>query len=194
MSATKTLLEQRNEMKKKKPEFIRQDWQKALRIKKHWRHPEGMHSKMRKKLKSNRRQPSIGFSSPKSVRYLTHEGYRMILVHNVKEISTINEPITIAGDVGLKKKLEIAKKAKEKKLKILNIKDIDKFIAEAEQAVKQRKEEKTSKLTKKEKLREERLKKAAEKEKKEDEKKEETTEEKAKRENEEKRKVLEKGQ
>ena len=188
---TKELLDMRNQMKKKKPEFIRQDWQKAIRIKKHWRHPEGMHSKMRLKLRSLRRSPSIGFSSPKTVRHLTREGYKMILVSNVAQLAAITEPFTIARTVGLKKKLEIVKKAREKKLTVLNIKEMDKFIAETETAVKQRKEAKKSKLTKKEKLKEERLKKA---EKKEAKKEEETAEEKEKREKEEKRKVLEQKQ
>ena len=188
MTVSKELLEMRNELKKKKPEFIRQDYQKTLRLKRHWRHPEGMHSKMRLKLRGNRRQPSIGFSSPSAVKNLTPLGYKIIIVHSVSQLAKINEPITIASDVGMKKRIEIAKKAKEKKLLVLNIKDLDKFIADAEAELKQRKESKKSKLSKKEKLKQERIKKAEEKEAA---KKEETPEEKEKREKEEKRKILE---
>ena len=116
MTVSKELLEMRNELKKKKPEFIRQDYQKTLRLKRHWRHPEGMHSKMRLKLRGNRRQPSIGFSSPSAVKNLTPLGYKIIIVHSVSQLAKINEPITIASDVGMKKRIEIAKKAKASKL------------------------------------------------------------------------------
>lgn len=187
-ASTKELLEKRNQWKKKKPEFVRQDYQKTLRLEKKWRHPEGMHSKMRLKLRSVRRQPSIGFSSPKEVRNLTPLGYKVILVHTAAQLANISGPITIASDVGLKKRIEIVKKAKERKLLVLNVKDLDKFIAQAEAQVKQRKEAKKSKLSKKEKLKQERIKKAEEKEAS---KKEETPEEKEKREKEEKRKILE---
>jgi len=161
------LLQLRNTWKKKKPTFIRQDAQKAIRLKNkhHWRKPEGMHSKMRKKLRSVRRQPSIGFSSPREVRGLTTEGFRVIMVHNVAQLATITEPITIASTVGLRKKVEIVKKAKEKKLRVLNVKDLDKFLAETEKELKQRKEAKKSTLTKKEQKKQELLKKAEEKEK-----------------------------
>ncbi len=188
---TNELVGMRNQMKKKKPEFIRQDWQKTIRLKRHWRHPEGMHSKMRLKLRSLRRSPSIGFSSPKAVRNLTRDGYKVSIVSNVAQVAAIKDPITIASTVGMRKKIEIVKKAKEMKLEVLNVKDLDKFLAEAEASLKQRKDAKKSKLTKKEKLKEERLKKA---EKKEAKKEEETPEEKAKREKEEKRKVLEQKQ
>lgn len=184
----KELLQERNKLKKKMPEFIRQDWQKAIRIKRHWRKPEGMHSKMRLKLRSLRRQPSIGFSSPKEVRNLTRDGYKVIIVSNVAQLAAIKDPITIASTVGMRKRIEIVKKAKEMKLKILNIKDLEKFLAEAETSLKQRKEVKKSKLTRKEKAKAERLKKA---EKTEEKKAEESPEEKEKHEKEEKRKLLE---
>ncbi len=183
----KELLEKRNALKKKMPEFIRQDWQKAIRIKRHWRKPEGMHSKMRLKLRSLRRQPSIGFSSPKEVRGLTRDGYQVIIISNVAQLTGVKDPITIASTVGMRKRIEIVKKAKEMKLRVLNIKDLDKFLAETEASLKQRKETKKSKLTRKEKAKAERLKKAE----KVEEKKEEVPEEKEKREKEEKRKLLE---
>ena len=188
------LLQLRNTWEKKKPTFIRQDAQKAIRLKNkhHWRKPEGMHSKMRKKLRSVRRQPSIGFSSPRAVRFLTTEGYKVIMVQNVAQLASITEPITISGTVGLRKKIEIVKKAKEKKLKVLNVKDLDKFLADAEAQLKQRKEATKSKLSSKQQKKQELIKKAEEKEKEaKKEQKEETPEEKEKQAKEEKKKILE---
>ncbi len=183
--STTDLLHKRNQWKSKKPTFIRQDYQKTIRLRDNWRRPEGMHSKMRRKLRGNRRSPSIGFSSPRQVRSLTRDGYRLHLISNPQQLDTITEPITIAASVGIRKRIAIAKKAKEKKLRILNIRDVDAFIAQTEAALKQRKELKKQQQTTKEKKKEERVKKAEEKQK------EETPEEKEKREKEEKRKVLE---
>ncbi|MEK6839492.1 MAG: eL32 family ribosomal protein, partial [Nanoarchaeota archaeon] len=103
------------------------------------------------------------------------------------QLTGVKDPITISSTVGMRKRIEIVKKAKEMKLRVLNIKDLDKFLAETEASLKQRKETKKSKLTRKEKAKAERLKKAE----KVEEKKEEVPEEKEKREKEEKRKLLE---
>ena len=194
MNVSKALLEQRNAMKKKMPHFIRQDVQKTIRLKSNWRHPEGMHSKMRLKLRGNRRQPSIGFSSPKAVRGLSPQGHRIILVSSPEQLAAINEPITIASTVGLRKKLEIIKKAKEKKLLIMNIKDADAFLQKTEKEMKEKKEIKKKKITTKEQKKLELAKKAAEKEKEVQSKtKEEIEEEKIKTEKEEKKKTLAQG-
>jgi large subunit ribosomal protein L32e len=188
----KELLDKRTTLKSKKPAFLKQDAHKLKRLKKNWRQPRGRHSKMRKKLRSYRRQPSMGFSSPKAVRNLTKEGHKLILVHNISDLDNLKEPITIAATVGNHKKIEMLKKAKEKKLKVLNVKDVDKFIKEAEEKLKARKELKKKKHSTKEKSKAERLKKAEEKEKKEQQKPEEQkTEEQVKQAKEEKRKVLE---
>ncbi len=193
MRSIKELLEQRNAAKKKMPHFTRQDVQKAIRIRGGWRHPEGMHSKMRLKLRGNRRQPSIGFSSPKAVRGFSPQGYKMILIHSPEQISS-KDPITIASTVGLKKRLEIARKAKEKNIIITNIKDITAFIQKIETQLKERKESKKAKAMTKEQKKKEIEKKAAEKEKAAKEKtKEELEEERINKEKEEKKKVLAQG-
>lgn len=192
MNSIKDVLAIRNKLKSKKPTFLRQDAHKIKRLKNKWRQPRGRHSKMRFKLRSYRRQPSIGFSSPQSVRGLTPSGQKVILVSTLAQLEMITDPITISSQVGTKKKLEIVKKAKAKNISVLNVKDIDGFIAAAEDAFKQRKEAKKKKITAKEKKKLEVEKKAEEKKKEEEARtREEKIEEQTKKEKEEKKKVLE---
>ena len=73
------LLEVRQQVKSQKPTFLRQQGHVLRKIRKIWRAPKGMHSKMRKKLRGYRRQPSIGYSSPKLVRGFSPDGYKTIL-------------------------------------------------------------------------------------------------------------------
>ena len=117
----------------------------------------------------------------------------MILIHSPEQISS-KDPITIASTVGLKKRLEIARKAKEKNIIITNIKDITAFIQKIETQLKERKESKKAKAMTKEQKKKEIEKKAAEKEKAAKEKtKEELEEERINKEKEEKKKVLAQG-
>jgi len=186
------LLELRKKLKKRKPDFLRQDAHKVKRLKKKWRAPKGIHSKMRRKLRGYRKQPSIGYSSPKKVRYLHPSGLKEILVHNLKNLENINpkiEAAVIAKTVGVRKKIELLKKTKELKINVLNVKNIDEFIKKVEEKFKKQKEKAAKREEEKKKAKEEALKKAKEKKEKE---KEKTEEEKKKEEEKEKKAVLEK--
>ena len=189
----KELLQVRKQAKAKKPSFLKQDAHKIKSLAQNWRAPRGTHSRMRRKFKSYRLQPSVGFSSPRKVRGLSSDGFKQNRVSSIKELEATKDSCIIGGTVGTRKKVELLKKAKELKLKVLNVKDIDTFLKQTEDALKQRKEKVKSREAKKKKAQEEALKKAKEKEEKE--KKEQTTEEgketKEKEAKEEKRKVLE---
>lgn len=184
----KELLELRRKLKKKKPKFLRQDAHKVKKLAKKWRQPKGRHSKMRFKLRSYRKQPSMGYSSPRKVRGLDSKGRIEVIVNNITDLEKIKENciIVIGSTVGTKKKVLILKKIQEKKLQVKNVKDIEAFIKEAEEKLKKKKEESKKKETEKKKSKEEAIKKAEEKkkeeEKKTDEEKEKEKEEKEKKE------------
>ncbi|ALV61938.1 LSU ribosomal protein L32e [Thermococcus sp. 2319x1] len=119
------LLRIRAKLKRKKPRFLRQEWWRFPKFKNDpkWRRPKGIDSKMRLKLKGKARSPSIGWSSPKAVRGLHPSGYEEVLVHNVKELETIDptrQAARIARTVGKKKRLMIIERAKELGIKVLN--------------------------------------------------------------------------
>ncbi|MEK6934477.1 MAG: eL32 family ribosomal protein [Nanoarchaeota archaeon] len=174
-----------NPKTKKKPKFIRQRAHNLKKLEKKWRAPKGMHSKLRKKFKGKAKQPSVGYSSPKKIRNL-RQGLIPILISTESQLKNLTKEhgLIISRKLGAKKKVELLQKIKELKLNVLNVKDIDKFIKDVEEKLKQRKEAKQKKDIKKKKTEQE----AATNQVK---KKEETEEEKEKREKEEKRKVLE---
>ena len=189
----KELLKIRNIAKARKPTFLKQDAHRLAKLSKNWRQPKGQFSKIRKKLRSYRRQPSMGFSSPKAVRGLTREGHELIVVNNISELNGVKTPIVIGGSVGDRKRIEIIKKCNENRIEILNIKDANAYVKNIEDAMKKKKEEikkRQDKRTKKE--QEKKKEKESKEEKKKEDKKEVDAEEEKKKTEEEKKKILEK--
>ena len=191
----KRLIELRKRIKKKKPAFIRQDAHKKKRIGLKWRKPRGLHSKVRLGLKGYRKKISKGYKSPSLIKGFHSSGLKVVAVSSVKDINKIKneeEGIIIKKQVGLKKKIEIIKKAIEKSIKILNIKEPSTFLAVAEEKLKKKKEEKVKKLSSKEKKKKEKEKKAEEKKKEEEKKSKEETEPKDEEVEKEKKKEIDK--
>ncbi|WP_456482250.1 50S ribosomal protein L32e [Methanopyrus sp.] len=117
------LLKLREELKRKKPKFRRQEWHRYKRLGEKWRRPKGRHSKMRRKLKSKPKMPNPGYGSPKKVRGLHPSGYEEVLVYNPKDLEKIDpkrQAARIASRVGKRKRQEILKKAEELGIVVLN--------------------------------------------------------------------------
>ncbi len=119
------LLNVRKERKSRKPVFLRYLWWKFPKFKNQykWRKPKGNDNKMRLHWKGYPAVVSIGYRSPEQVRGLHPSGFEIVIVHSVKDLESVNpqkQAIYIARTVGLKKRLEIIRKAKELGIKILN--------------------------------------------------------------------------
>ena len=143
------LLQLRKESKENKPEFIRQDTNKKKRLGIKWRKPKGLHSKIRQHLKGRRKSPSPGYKSPKKIKGQHSSGLVMVRVFSVKDLSELNkesEGAIIPKTVGMRKRYEILKKAKELNIKILNI-NIDEYIKKIEDFISSKKKESTKKKT-----------------------------------------------
>jgi large subunit ribosomal protein L32e len=165
MSTIKDLLEQRKERKRRMPDFVMQDSHKHKKLKMHWRKPRGIDSKIRLNLRGYNKAVEIGYGSPKPVKFMDKSGLMPVVVGDIRGLLKVNkerEGIIIASSVGKKKRVGIIAKAKELGIKILNIKDADKYAQSVQDELKARKEEKA----KREKRKEERKK--EEKTKKED--------------------------
>ncbi|MBW2966047.1 50S ribosomal protein L32e [Candidatus Woesearchaeota archaeon] len=163
------LLKLRKKIKAKKPNFIRQDAHKKAEISKKWRRPKGLHSKMRLHKKGYRKSPSKGYRAPAIIRGLHESGLLPVIIYSKKDIEQLDdkkEGAVIAKAVGIKKRIELINYTKEKGIRILNIKDIDKFLTKINERLKKRKEEKEKKQ--KEKEEKEKKKKIAKAKKKED--------------------------
>ena len=155
-----SLLEIRAMLKERKPNFIRQDYQRRKRIgnKLKWRKPKGVHSKIRHHFKGWRKSPSPGYKSPLDVKGVHSSGLKMIHIFSVNGLINIKkdtEGIIISKNVGLKNRLQILKRAKELNISVLNlnadehIKKIEEFISsKKKKPTEAKKEQKTQKETK----------------------------------------------
>lgn len=185
------LLKIRRAAKAKKPKFIRQDAHKKSRLRPCWRKPKGIQSKMRLRRPGYRRSVEVGYGAPAEVRGLSREGLVPVAVNNLSELSKIErgQAAVISRRVGQRKKVEIANKAKDLGIKILNIKDVEAYIKSVSEKLKKKKEEKEKAVKEKEKKKDEKEKKAEEK-KKEGLAEKLTDEEKKEKEKKEREKVL----
>lgn len=104
-----------------------------------WRRPTGRHNKMRDKRRGYPPVVSIGYRKSSKSREML-EGMKPVKIMNIQDVERINKgEIGIVGNVGRKKKIEIIKKAKEKKAILYNV-NIEKFLKENE--MKEKKEDK----------------------------------------------------
>ena len=96
---------------------------KGIKKNQKWRKPTGRDNKMREKRRGYPVVVSIGFRTPKTVRGKVKEKIP-VMVFNVKELERLNnkENIAIIGKVGSKRKIELAKKAKDLGIEMANLK------------------------------------------------------------------------
>ena len=113
----------KNQIKKRRPKFLREEWFRYKRISNNWRRPDGISSKMRVNLKYRPKRVKVGFRGPKNTRGLHPSGFEEIAVNNINDIQGINpktQAVRIGSTVGTKKRMEIEKKAEELDIRILN--------------------------------------------------------------------------
>lgn len=198
MNSLKELLEIKKTIKKKRPNFIRQDAFKRKRLSMNWRAPAGGQSKTRKKKRGKVACPGPAFASPREVRGLTMQGLRPIEVETMKGLEKLDPKTETAviKSVGQKRRMELVKYALSKKITILNIKKPEEFLKSKEEELAKRRESTKKKEELKKHKKEEALKKAEseKKEEKEEGKGEEAKPETAKGAKSEKIKALEKKQ
>jgi len=114
----------RKQIKKRTPKFLREEWFRYKRIPNNWRRPDGITSKMRINLKYRPNKVRVGYRGPKEVRGLHSSGFEDVLIHNINELQNIDntkQAIRIGSTVGMKKRIEIEKKAENLEIRVLNI-------------------------------------------------------------------------
>jgi len=122
-SISRKLLRLRKRAKNKKPEFLRSESWRYSKMSESWRRPRGLDHKMRRKIKGWPPMVSAGYKGPKLARGLHPSGLREVLVHNLKEVASVDPKIQVARighTVGMKKRALIIAEAKKNKLLILN--------------------------------------------------------------------------
>ena len=138
----------RKRIKAKKPHFVMQDAHKLKCIKIRWRRPRGVDSKMRLYLKGYRKSVEPGYKSPREVKGLDSTGLAPILAYSERDIEKADKnknSIILGGKVGARKKLLLLDAIKKKGLRVINIKDTEKYLSEIKEEMKKRKETKEKK-------------------------------------------------
>jgi len=106
-----------------------------------WRRPTGRDNKMRERRR--------GYPVRVSVGYKKADKEKAIIIQNPKELEKIDKKsVIVVGNVGKKKKIEIAEKAKDLKIKLSNL-NINKFLEKNKPKKKEKTEEKKPKEAKK---------------------------------------------
>ena len=135
--------------------FLRGKWRTYSKLgrgrkkKQKYRKPKGRHNKIREKMKGNPKKVSIGYKKKKKIE-------KILRISNIKELERIEnikgkgEKVrVILSNIGKKNKIEIAKKAKEMSIEIINL-NIPKFLKKVEKEA-EKNEKKTEKMKKEEK-------------------------------------------
>lgn len=157
------LVEIRNKLKSKKPEFIRQDAHKKKRVSRTgWRRPKGRTNKMRLHLVGYRRGCSTGYGSPALVRGLSRHGFTQNVISCLNDFNDLDhkiDGIIFSRTLGIKKKLVLLEHALKNNFTILNLNpekfkkscaDLIENKKKNKEHLKSRKKSKEAELTKKE--------------------------------------------
>ena len=142
MTSIKELLEIRKQIKSKKPDFVREGYHKKKRLSKKWRNPSGLHSKVRLKRSGRAKKISVGYRSPKKVRYLHKSGLQQCIIHSVKDLEGLDAKkncLIISSSLGDRKKIVVLNKAKEHGFNIVNVNDPDAYIKKVQDKISLRK-------------------------------------------------------
>jgi len=122
---------------KKKPKFLRKDVHKMSKLgkgrknKQKWKKPTGRDNKMREKRKGHRKVVSIGYKTDKIARGMLEQKVP-VQISNITQLKKLREnEVPVLANVGMKKKIEIAKEAEKQKIKIHNL-NTKKFLKEIE--------------------------------------------------------------
>ena len=133
-----------------KIKFLRRTWNRYSKLGKRrkkkqvWRKPKGRDNKMREKRKGYPAVISIGYKQKEKLRGIIKDK-KPVIVKNIKELKNVKKnEVAIIGNIGKKKKIEMAKKAKEMKIQIHNL-NIEKFLKKAEKLKPKEKEKKEEK-------------------------------------------------
>ena len=138
----KRLMEIKLAMKKRRPSFKRQEFNKRIRLSRSsWRKPRGVDSKMREQRGGYRSIVKIGYGTPRKLRGRLSNGLIEVKVSTVKELNSMTKDqiAVISRNIGNRRRLELLKEALKSKILISNFRNIESKIKEIESNFESRK-------------------------------------------------------
>lgn len=118
------LLRLRMEMERREPRWMRVDEWRYKRIRDTgWRRPRGLDNKIRQQRKGWPPRVKTGYGQPADIRGLHPTGFEEVLVFRPEDVDRVDpsrQAIRIGATVGLRKRVEIIKRAIERGVKVLN--------------------------------------------------------------------------
>ena len=120
----KEKLDKRAEVKANKPDFLRPESWRYVRLETNWRKPKGIdHHQRKQKSRGRPGLVKVGYGGPKEARGLHPSGYTDNLIHTIQDLETLDpkkDGVRLGHSVGTRKRKDIVLKAIEKKFKIFN--------------------------------------------------------------------------
>jgi len=124
MTINKDLLAKREEVKQHKPDFVRPESWRYVRLQTNWRKPKGIdHHQRKQKSRGRPGLVKVGYGGPKDARGLHPSGFTDNLVFNLNDLEKLDpkkDGVRFGHGVGTRKRKEIIVKAVERKFKIFN--------------------------------------------------------------------------
>jgi large subunit ribosomal protein L32e len=124
MPINKELIEKRQEVKQNKPDFVRPESWRYVRLQTNWRKPKGIdHHQRKQKSRGRPGLVKVGYGGPRDGKGLHPSGFTDNLVFNISDLEKLDpkkDGVRLGHGVGTKKRKEIVVKAAENKFKIFN--------------------------------------------------------------------------
>ena len=119
------LLRLRLRMERREPRWMRIDEWRYKRVEgKGWRRPRSLDNKIRKEVKGYPKRVKVGYGKPRLVRGLHPSGFEEVMVYRPEDLEKVDparQAARIGGSVGLRKRVEIVRKARELGIRVLNV-------------------------------------------------------------------------
>jgi len=119
----KALVKKRAEIAEHRPEFVRQESWRYVRIHPEWRKPKGVDNKVRRQDKGWPALVRVGYRGPSEARGLHPSGHIEVLVHRPADLDGLvpgRNVARIGGTVGAKKREQILARANELGIRVVN--------------------------------------------------------------------------
>lgn len=118
-------LVRKHKVKKHARQFVRFHSDQFLRVKRSWRKPRGIDSRVRRKFRGNRIMPEVGYRTAKDTRFVLPNGFRKFVVTNEKDLEVLlmhnrTYCAELARNLSAKTRKQLLQRANELNLKVTN--------------------------------------------------------------------------